>query len=388
MKISEDETLFAWESAEFGADDLSKDVLASDPKDFSEARDLIPFASDGPVVPYTMTHRGLRIWLALFNIQQLGNDDLQAIRPLRSPVMIWSGNDSVWAVLRCHVIHDFHHFVIIPLRHLAADIYLRDTSTSVSLIPTGSLPTSTSTKEVYIRNSRIPTIWNSIRRRFGFLLRNLPEGFQIHRCYPKEAWDDKDKILQGKREDSGSPSWDASLQLDCSLATKGGLVAGCMIFLALGCRQGGSQEQPRAWCHVDDKIWRYGTANLETFHHSVTSKPPRYEVQRFRAGNITRLDLNLKVSIVPKKVFLQDMFVVDIHYSELDANLGVPERPMREQLLSPGESLQGSSKKDSWVPILTGKDASKESGAHEKDRTPALQAHDASRDSPSPTPRP
>jgi hypothetical protein len=84
---------------------------------------------------------------------------------------------------------------------------------------------------------------------------------------------------------------------------------------------------------VDDTIWRYGAANLENFYHSVVSKAPRYDVHRFRMGNVTRLDLNLKVSIVPKKIFLQDMFIVDIHYSELEGNLGVLERSIGEQLV-------------------------------------------------------
>jgi hypothetical protein len=38
MKISEDEPLFAWESAAYQTGTSSADVLASDPKDFSEAR--------------------------------------------------------------------------------------------------------------------------------------------------------------------------------------------------------------------------------------------------------------------------------------------------------------------------------------------------------------
>lgn len=40
MKISEDETLFAWESAEFETE-TSANVLANDPKDFSEAKNLV-----------------------------------------------------------------------------------------------------------------------------------------------------------------------------------------------------------------------------------------------------------------------------------------------------------------------------------------------------------
>jgi hypothetical protein len=176
MKISEDETLFAWNR---GAEASATDGLASGPEDFSETRDLIPFASDGTTVPYTMTHRGLRIWLPLFNIQLLSDNHWSCVRPPRSPVMISSSFNTIWAVLRCHVIHDYHHSVIIPLRHVSADIYLRDTSTSVSLIPTESLPMSVPTREVYIRNSRISTISTSVHRRHGFPMRNLLDGFDI-----------------------------------------------------------------------------------------------------------------------------------------------------------------------------------------------------------------
>jgi hypothetical protein len=142
MKISEDETLFAWGSnlSSFITGPPSTDVLASDPKDFSEAKELIPFASDEPAVPYTMTHRGLRIWLPMFNTQQLDDNDRNSIRRLRSPVMVWSRADCSWAILRCHVVHDFHHSVVIPLRHMSADIFICDKSSSVSLIPTESLP--------------------------------------------------------------------------------------------------------------------------------------------------------------------------------------------------------------------------------------------------------
>ncbi|XPS73478.1 hypothetical protein M3J09_005624 [Ascochyta lentis] len=179
MKVSEDETLFAWESMEFNVGTSSTDVLASDPRDFSEASNLIPFASDDPVIPYSMTHRGLRIWLQLFRFDDLGGftspDLSQDVRPLRSPVMIWSSHDLVWAILRCHVAHDFHHFVIIPLKHLAADIYVRDTSTNVALMPTISITRTISETEVYIRNSRTQSISNSVQRRFGFLIRNIPK---------------------------------------------------------------------------------------------------------------------------------------------------------------------------------------------------------------------
>lgn len=50
MKIFEDETLFAWESAGF-EQEASVNVLASDPKDFSEAKHLASYTSDDSITP-------------------------------------------------------------------------------------------------------------------------------------------------------------------------------------------------------------------------------------------------------------------------------------------------------------------------------------------------
>lgn len=338
MKISEDETLFSWESSELGTNQLTGDVLAGSPNDFREARDLIPFASDDPVAPYAMTHRGLRIWQMLFHTEQLSEDDRTKLRPLRSPVMIWSGFDIVWVILKCHVVHDYQHFVIVPLRHLSSDVYLRDISSSVSLIPYGSIPAATFSKEIYIRNTHTSTIPKGVRRRWGFLVRKPPEGIEIRQCYPKEAWNVKDKILQGKADDTGPSSWHAALELNLSLATRSGHTAKYMVFLALGCRHDETAGRPKAWCHIDDTIW-YSPVNLEAFYQVVASRPAQHEVRRFSADNATRLDLILKVTITPTKVLSQDMFVVDFQYAELRDRLDTAARSSNRQLLPPSTSL-------------------------------------------------
>jgi hypothetical protein len=354
MKISEDETLFAWESSQFGTNQTTGDVLAAGPNDFREARDLIPFASDDPVAPYGITHRGLRIWQTLFHTLELDSVERDKLRPLRSPVMIWSGLDTVWGILRCHVVHDFQHFVVFPLRHLSGNVYLRDISTSVSLIPFGSIPATAFPREIYIRNPRISTIPKGVRRQWGFLIRKFPEGIVIRQCYPKEAWSAKDDIVQGKADDAGPSSWHATLELNFSLITKSGQIAKYMLFLALGCRKDGIAEQPRAWCHIDDTIWRYGTANLESFHHAASSKPQQHEVGRFRAGNVTRVDLSLWVSITPVKVLSQDMFVVDLHYAELEDHLDTTTRSSHQQLLPPSTSYSGPPMHDAAKLVVPG----------------------------------
>lgn len=318
MKISEDETLFAWESTEFDTDTSTADVLASDPKDFSEARDLVPFASDEPVVPYSMTHRGLRIWLQLFRIEELvqdANADLHIeARPLRSPVMIWSSHELVWAILRCHVVHDFHHFVIIPLQHLAADIYVRNTCTNVALIPALSIQRPIPETEIYIRNSRIQSISSSVQRRFGFLFRNIPERIRVKdRCCPAAAWVAKDKILHGGRNGPRERFWHASILLIFQPAEKF-LSRRYGVCLSLGCAWGPENKEPRAWCHLDNVVSSINDVDLDAFHYAAHLKEERREVTRYPNTDWTTDNVGLRIVINERKVFGQRMFVVDLDY--------------------------------------------------------------------------
>lgn len=338
MKISEDETLFAWESGDFQIGSTAADVLASDPTDFSEARKLVPHASDEPVVPYSMTHRGLRIWLQLFRIEDLHDSFRhmlrEAIRPLRSPVMIWSSNNLVWAILKCHVAHDFHHFVAIPLQHVAAGVYTRDLSTSVALVDTRFLPLiiqhyafdgSAGEKEIYIRNSRLSSISNSVQRRFGFLFRNVTEGLAIAReSYPIDAWNRQDSILQGGISTQKDRFWHASLAL--LLPTAPYATVKHATYLSLGCENGPASQMPRAWCYLDDVAIPKNDLNLSAFHETAGAKKPRHEVNHYR-GAFEDVEFGIKVSIEETKVLGQRMFIVDIDYLKGDSKLGVPGRP-------------------------------------------------------------
>jgi len=319
MKITEDETLLAWK-ASYRMNDFTADVLASDPDDFLETRDLIPFASDDPVPPSTITHRGLRIWQTLFHTHQLDEYRRGMIRPLRSPVTIWPDHDIVWGILRCHVAHDFEHFVIVPLVHLSADLYYRDVSISVSLIPFGFVPSSAFSNEIYIRNARSSTAQNSLRRRWGFLIRKPPEGIEICQCFPKEVWNEKDSILQGKDNETGPSSWHASLEVRFSLANKAGQTIKYMICLSLGCEQDATAEKPQPWCDIQDAIWEQDTVNLEAVHTSASPKPVQNELRRLRIDYVVGTDVSFKVFITLAKVLFQDMFVVEFHYAELQDN--------------------------------------------------------------------
>jgi len=319
MKISEDETLFAWEPFS-GMGELTADVLATGPDKFLETRDLIPFASDDLVPPYTITHRGLRIWQTLLHTHQLDKCGREMIRPLRSSVMIWPDHDIVWGILRCHVVHDFQHLVIVPLVPLSADLYLRDVSTSVSLIPFGYVPPSAFPREIYIRNVRTSAVQSIFRRRWGFLVRKPSEGIEIRRCFPTEAWNEKDNILQGKDNDVGPSSWHASLELRSSLANEAGQTTKYMIFLSLGCKQDTLAEKPQPWCHIQDPIWEQGIVNLEAVHASASSNFTQHEVRRFRMNYVVGTNVSLKVSITTAKVLFQEMFVVDFHFAELQDN--------------------------------------------------------------------
>ncbi|KAJ4363280.1 hypothetical protein N0V95_001183 [Ascochyta clinopodiicola] len=336
MKVSEDETLFAWESTELDIGASSADVLASDPRDFGEARNLIPFASDDPVIPYAMTHRGLRIWLQLFRFDDLGEDAApglsQSVRPLRSPVMIWSSHDLVWAILRCHVVHDFHHFVIIPLKHLAADIYVRDTSTNVALLPTISIPRPIAEKEIYIRNSRTQSISNSVQRRFGFLVRKIPEGLKISgTSCPTAAWNPKDKILQGERNTSNEKFWHASLLLIFQPSEKF-LPFKYGVCLSLGCISEPGNKEPKAWCHLDDTVRYTNDVDLVSFHNSVNSKGERRQVAQYHDAYWTKGNVSLRVVINERKVFGQRMFVVDFDYPGGSNTLDPPEVTTQEKI--------------------------------------------------------
>lgn len=327
MKISEDETLFAWEGSEFEMDSSSADVLASDPKDFSEAKHLLPYSSDEPVVPYSMTHRGLRICLQRFRLSELQGDieDIRrSIRPLRSPVMIWAdNNDLVWASLKCHVAHDYHHAVVIPLRHDSANTYVRNTSTSVALMPNIFSSSSIPEKEIYIRNSRVMSSADSVQRRFGFLLRRLPDDVHIAvTSYPSEAWKPKDKILQSNSSARGERFWHASITLILPARSSSSTLQHA-VCLSLGCENDPALKMPKAWCYLDDVLRLPQSVDLRTFHEESASRVPRYEINS--VGDST-LYPGLKVSIRSDKVLGQRMFVVDIEHVQGDSKLVVPEK--------------------------------------------------------------
>jgi hypothetical protein len=354
MKVSEDETLFAWESMELTTNAESGNALASDPKDFMEARDLIPFASDDPIVPYALTHRGLRIWLQIYHYGE-------EIRPIRPPVMVGSPFKVQAAVLRCHIAHDFNHVVVIPLHHLTANLYIRDSTTNVGLLPTRLLRQSNPTNEVYIRNTTIHSISNSVRRRYGFLIRNLPHGFTIPKVLPEDAWNPKDRILQKEADSRGLRLWHATLEL-CSRQFPGPIeieprafpqlysqrprklrprpldvfFRKTSIYLSLGCRQEQGEDEVKSWCHLDDVIWSQGVTgarpftnstdeiahemfpqsagSLETFHRSASSKPARHWVDIRSVWDKTEYHVKLRTTITPERVFGQRMFVVDVEF--------------------------------------------------------------------------
>lgn len=325
MKISEDETLLAWEGTDFETD--SADVLASDPKDFTEAKHLLPYTSDDPISPYSMTHRGLRICLRIFRLNEISadsEDDLrESLRPLRSPVMIWSGdNDLVWAILKCYIDHDYHHDVAIPLRHVTADIYVRDTSTSVALVPTAYSSSCTLEKEIYIRNSRVLSVSNSVQRRFGFLFRRLPKDIQISpTSYPNEAWNSRDRILQSDKSSQGQRFWHASIALILPAPLSFPTMQ-CAVRLSLGCENGPALKMPQPWCYLDDELLSPNAFDLTIFHAKSSSQAPRYEMNRnigFSAGS------RLKVSIKSDKVLGQRMFIVDIEYAQANNGLEIRE---------------------------------------------------------------
>ena len=209
--------------------------------------------------PYSLTRRGLRIWLQLFRLsglEQATQDQIQRrVRPLRFPVMIWSGSELVWAVLECHVVHDYGHLVGIPLQHLQADIYVRAASSSVVLIPRLFSPLSAleDEREIYVRNSRVQSITSSVERYLAFLIRRLPKSVEISKTsYPTAAWKPEDKILQIGCQYQNGDSWHASIMLILSTMPDytGPQRA---VRLSLGCEKSSTSTSPTPWCYLDDE---------------------------------------------------------------------------------------------------------------------------------------
>lgn len=337
MKISEDETLFAWGDADSDMGSSSADVLASDPKDFAEAKDLVPFdEADDPIAPYSMTHRGLRICLKVSRPKDLPDDLADAmrmsIRPIRAPVMIWSSDDLVWAVLNCHVAHDYRNSVLIPLRSVAADVYIRDISTSVALIPSTFVTLVEEQcrkraypclKEIFIRNSRVSSLSRGVQRRFGFLIRTLSGGLEIAKAScPSGAWNPIDMILRADNDSQTDRFWHASLMLILPSRTNTNTkYATC---ISLGSANDVGVKTPKAWCYLDDKIDSKNDIDLLTFHNEADSKRPRREVTYVR-GPHSDGNGSLKVLIKQEKVHGQRMFVVDIEYINGEEMLNVPQ---------------------------------------------------------------
>jgi hypothetical protein len=306
MKISEDETLFAWDRTESTA----TGVLASEPKEFSGARYLIPWLSDDPVIPHTMTHRGLRIWLQYFRMEELSELRSKAGRSLLTALAPQSGSMSdstrmqtVWAVLRCHIVHDFTQAVLLPLQHVVADIYLRAPDAHIALLSTIACKAleKRPPREIYVRN--IPTP-NSTPRRYGILIRTLPEDVSITEVMPAECWNPEDMILQ--RNINGIGDWlSASLRLSGSFVTP---ACEDYVFLKLG------YTNYKMWCHLDNKVWRQTRGNLKEFHGSRVAGRARKQVSKFYDEAGEPHVFQLRVELAFEKVFGQPMWVLDVQH--------------------------------------------------------------------------
>jgi len=324
MQISEDETLFAWQSAESGTNAPSGDILAGDPEDFGETKELAPFASDGSVRPYTLTQRGLRMWPQVVSLRRLSILARLAIRPLHSTVK-WPEIHSSFAVLRCYLAHSLDHTVITPLQHVSGSVYRRTPGIGVFLIATRFLPMPASIKQIYIKNSQDPAMAEISWRHFGFFFRHLPENVVVRQAYPASAWDAKSKVLQVV-EHSYQHGGEASMELEFSLVNEQGLTSFYVVFLAVACRVDRVHQTVETWCYISDTIrprsWYhlekdkagYVEVNLEEFLERVKREPERNEVCCFRADHFDRLDFGMKMSITATKIFMQDMFVVDVEF--------------------------------------------------------------------------
>lgn len=329
MKMCEDETLLAWESTDLQMKDSSMSALARHPKDFWEARDLVPYASDAPSMPYAMTHRGLRIWLSIFSAYIPGNmsvtDRRRHIKPLRSPIMIWKSRDGnlLWGILRCHVAHDFHNTVLIPLRHLTADVYQRDVGTSVALIATNNLPGRAQMKEVYIGTSHSFAISSSRRRRYSWLIRTLPPDCTITRVLPEKWWNPKDRTVQGDVYGTGRQAWYATIQLGLTSST---FSQSTSILMTIKNTPTNRSERPDAQIDINDTLrWddperppSECQKELELYHRNVPFERTSPQPSRFKDAEGKLYDFHMNVTCSREVIMGQWMFVMDVEYREND----------------------------------------------------------------------
>ncbi|RYO67541.1 hypothetical protein AA0113_g4585 [Alternaria arborescens] len=300
MKLSEDETLFAWRKTHPFSD---SHVFANEPNDFIEAGRLMPFESEFSPPPYTMTHRGLRISLPLFSGRQLDERGLTALQPLCSESQIRWDVDVTWGVLRCHILDDYRYIVVIPLQCLSPNVFFRDHSLEVSLIPEDLLPDTTYTHEIYIKRGTTHDDRDSVKRRFGFFFQNVPANAYIRSLTPEVVMSSFERIVYGK---PGSGSWEASIELVCPQLVNGWTQADDLVIpLTLGCTsilnlQTGAKA-PRPWCRIGD----YGPSIVRYNHDHVSSEA------------LIASGLKVKATITSRKVLMQDMFVVDIEIGNL-----------------------------------------------------------------------
>lgn len=246
--------------------------------------------------------------------------------------MIWSSDDLAWAVLNCHVAHDYRNSVLIPLRSVAADVYIRDISTSVALIPSTFVTlveeycrkrATPCLREIFIRNSRVSSLPRGVQRRFGFLIRTLSGGLEIAKAScPSGAWNPIDMIVRGDNDSQTDRFWHASLML--ILPSRPHTKTKYVTCISLGCANDVGAKTPKAWCYLNNMIDSKNDIDLLTFHNEADSKRPRREVTYAR-GPYSDGNDSLKVLIKQEKIHGQRMFVVDIEYINGDEMLPVPQ---------------------------------------------------------------
>lgn len=312
MKVSEDETLFAWERDEMTSSQVENNgseanlfsALASDPQDFRSARDFIPYVSDDPVEPYALTPRGLRIQLQICPYP--GESRIWGSYPHHSISL-----GPAAAVLRCHIAHDFENVVAIRLNPITATQYTRYPNRKIGLLPARYLSEFPPVREVYIKHGRFTSMDESVSRKLGFLIRTLPHGMKIVRSFPDGTWNSKDRILTAGSDPPWAFSWKSRLELRTD-HTSSPLPPDRSIFLTLGWRNRLWGYEWKAWGHLDDILWREGKPTLKDYD-GVSPKQSRLKVHRFYERDSV-YETPLRVRIAKERVLGQPMFVVDIEF--------------------------------------------------------------------------
>jgi hypothetical protein len=181
MKISDDQTIFAWEDRCLDDDSalfeshgtVQRGPLARSPAEFSNARDIVPYRQQQSSHPYTMTNYGLRMTVPLHRLRNSSG---------QTPVYL--------AELTCHYEGDFSGSLGIYIRPLKSDQYARDHGRRVPVVVDSVSHYPPVSATIFLRKDTLLPSSEDFDRHHGILARlHSPEhGFEVAYAFPQDQW--------------------------------------------------------------------------------------------------------------------------------------------------------------------------------------------------------